>query len=278
MTTEPSHRQRFAEVARRPDREIDLGEAALLVAAEEYPDLDVERWLGKLDELAATVKPRVAPLTCDYERLAALMGFLYGEYGLCGNAGDYYDPRNSFLNDVLERRLGIPISLAVVAIEVGRRVGVPLVGLGFPGHFLLRHALHPQLVIDPFDGGRLLTSRECGEILDRLSAGRIRFRESLLQPVGPRQILVRMLANLRGIYAYRGEVGKALAIMDRIVLLDPCEACHRRERGLLRLKAGDLAGGVEDLELYLAGCPEEDDAEELQQVMTTARRRAPAVH
>lgn len=278
MSCRTTHHQRFAEIARRPDREIDLGEAALLIAAAEYPALDVGHWLARLDALAESARPHVEPLSCDLQRLVALLSVLYGEYGLRGNADDYYDPKNSFLNEVLERRLGIPISLAVVAIEVGRRVGVPLAGVGFPGHFLLRHGLHPQILLDPFDNGRLLTAHECGELLEKVSAGRIRFRPSLLQPVGPRQILVRMLANLRGIYAYRGEVGKALGVMDRIVLLDPHEGCHRRERGLLRLKAGDPAGGLEDLELYLAGCPEAADAEEVERVVAEARRRVPSVH
>ena len=266
------HRQRFEALVLRPEREIDLGEAALLIAAEGCPGLDVDGWLARLDALAGDLRPRLAGLTCDFARLAALLDFVYGDLGLRGNDAEYYDPRNSFLNQVLERRLGIPLSLAVVCMEIGRRVGVPLVGVGFPGHFLLRHARHPQILLDPFDAGRFLTADDCAELLARVSGGAVPFHPRLLRPLTTRQILLRMLCNLRGIYAIRCAARPLLAVLDRILLLAPADAEPRRERGLVRLHAGDFWGAVEDLERYLATDPEAPDARGLTELVVEARR------
>lgn len=266
------HRQRFAELALRPDSEIDLGEAALLIAAQESPGLDVDGWVARLDALAADLRPRLAGVACEFERLAALLDFVYGDLGLRGNAAEFYDPRNSFLDQVLERRLGIPITLAVVCMELGRRVGVPLVGVGFPGHFLLRHARHPHLLLDPFDAGRFLTLDDCAELLARESGGTVPFHPRLLRPLGNRQILLRMLCNLRGIYAIRCALRPLLGVLDRILLLCPEDAESRRERGLLRLHAGDVWGAVDDLERYLAAGPDAPDARGLAEMLVEARR------
>ncbi|HEX5758727.1 MAG TPA: transglutaminase-like domain-containing protein [Thermoanaerobaculia bacterium] len=227
------HRQRFAELVLRPDPEIDLGEAALLIAAEGCPGLDVDGWLARLDELGDTLRPRLAGVACEFARLSALLDYVYGDLGLRGNTHEYYDPRNSFLNEVLERRLGIPITLGLACMELGRRVGVPLAGVGFPGHFLLRHARHPQVVLDPFDGGRFLTLDDCAELLERVSGGTAAFHPRLLRPLGPRQILLRMLCNLRGIYAIRGAARPLLTVLDRLDLLCPDGAEPGGERGTL---------------------------------------------
>jgi regulator of sirC expression with transglutaminase-like and TPR domain len=267
-----THRQRFAEIVRGPDAGIDLGEAALLIAAEEYPALDVAAWLARLDALASEVERRLGGRDGDFDRLEALLEVLFRDHGLRGNVEEYYDPRNSFLNEVLERRLGIPISLAVVCLEVGRRVGVPLVGIGMPGHFLLRHARHPHVVLDPFDGGRFLTPEDCAALLERVSGGALAFHPRLLRPLGTRRILLRMLCNLRGIYAIRGAVGHLLSVLDRILLLTPDDVENRRQRGLVRLQTGDLAGAVEDLERYLVNAPEAFDAPGLTELITEARR------
>lgn len=266
------HRQRFAEIVRRPDEEIDLGEAALLIAAEEHDVLDVGACLARLDALAAEVDRVAGGRQGDFERLEALLQVLFRDYGLRGNVAEYYDPRNSLLDEVLERRLGIPISLAVVCIEVGRRAGVPLQGVGLPGHFLLRHARHPQVVMDPFDGGRFLTLDDCAAILERVSGGTLAFHPRLLRPVGRRQILLRMLCNLRGIYAIRGAARPLLSILDHMLLLAPDGAETRRERGFVRLECGDLPGAIEDLERYLATTPDASDAPGLTELLTEARR------
>lgn len=274
----PCARRRFAEMAARPDRGLDLAEGALLISLEENPGLDPRPSLERLDRWAGELEPRLAATGGDLPRLELLCRFLFCEKGLRGNRREYYDPRNSFLDQVLERRLGIPITLAVVLLEVGRRVGVPLLGVGFPGHFLVRHARHPLLLVDPFGGGELLAKEECAAILERVSRRRIPFSERLLQPVGPRQILARILNNLCGIYLSSGDLGRTLSVLDRTLLLYPGEPVYLRNRGLLRLKAGDCAGAVTDLERYLEAEPDAADWNDVAAAMERARAEAPEVH
>lgn len=269
-------RRRFAAVASRPDP--DLAEAAFLIAAEEYPDLDVDGWMRRLDEIAGQARRRAEGAGGDYDRLRRLLDFLYGDFGLRGNADAYYDPRNSFLNDVLERRLGIPITLAVAAIEIGRRVDVPLRGVSFPGHFLLSPAGHPEIVLDPFDGGRFLTASECADLLDKLTGGHLPFHPRLLRIATARQILQRMLHNLRGIYLEQRDLPRTVGALDRLVLLDPENWLYRRDRGLLLLKYGNLEEGVADLESYLTGEPEAPDRKEVREVIREARDNLTKIH
>src|SRR6185436_2568846 len=265
-------RERFAAIARLSEREIDLGEAALVIAAEEQPGLDPGPWLERLDELAARLRPRLSRACNDVDRLAALLDLLFSEEGLRGNAEDYYDPRNSYLNEVLDRRLGIPITLALVCMEVGRRAGVPLEGVGFPGHFLLRLGNHPHVLVDPFDAGRLLAQKDCEELLARLTNGEMQFDPRLLRTAGPRQILHRILNNLRGVYLSRGEVERLLPVLDRMLLLDPEDPSPRRERGILHIRCGDPYLGIQDLETYLEVEPTTDAHEEVAGLLVEARR------
>jgi regulator of sirC expression with transglutaminase-like and TPR domain len=258
-STSFSARERFAAIAGLPDERIDLASAALWIAAEEQPGLDPALWLARLDEMAASLRPRLDGVGDDLDRVARLAGFLADDVGLRGNAEDYYDPRNSLLNEVLGRGLGIPITLALVYMEVGRRVGVPLDGVGFPGHFLLRHAHRPGLLFDPFERGRLLTQEDCRGMLERLSGGTLAFDPRLLKVAGPRHILIRMLNNLRRIYLHRGEFLRTIAALDRVLLLDPDDVGARRDRGLLSLRWGDPTGGIGDLERYLVLEPEAPD-------------------
>jgi regulator of sirC expression with transglutaminase-like and TPR domain len=273
MTGTSTPRERFAEIASLPDERIRLAEAALWIAAEEQPGLDPEPWLARLDEMGQRLRPHLEDLRDPLDRLERLAGFLSDEVGLRGNEDDYYDPRNSYLNEVIDRGLGIPITLALVYIEVGQRAGVPLEGVGFPGHFLLRHSHHTQLVIDPFDRGRLLTLDDCKEMLERLSNGTLPFDTRLLRPSTPRQILVRMLNNLRGVYLHRGEQLRVIGVLDRVLLLDPDDVGARRDRGLLSLRWGDPERGIEDLERYLVLEPEAPDHEAIENVIAEARQR-----
>jgi regulator of sirC expression with transglutaminase-like and TPR domain len=268
-----SPRERFARIARLPEAEIDLAEAALVIAAEDQPGLDPAPWIARLNELAARLRPRLEGVRDELDRLGLLSGFLASEVRLQGNDRDYYDPRNSYLNEVLDRGLGIPITLALVFIEIGRRVGIPLDGVGFPGHFLLRHSLHPQIVIDPFHGGRVLTQDDCRELLEKLSGGSLEFDPRLLRPAGPRQILARMLNNLRGIHLHRGDLGRTIAALDRLLLLDPDDTAALRDRGLLSIRQGGLMRAVEDLERYLELDPEAEDHETLADLVAEARRQ-----
>lgn len=268
---------RFEELTRRPDAEIDLATAALLVAADAYPELELEPWLERLDHLGEELRGRLEGLDSDFDQLQELKGYLFEELGFRGNTEDYYDPRNSFLNDVLERRLGIPLSLGVLAIAVGERAGVPLLGIGFPGHFLIRHAHHPELFLDPFEGGRFLTDPECAEILDRVSGGRMVFDRELLRPIPARQVIQRMLLNLRSIYLHREELHRAMGVLDRLVQLEPDRPRHKRDRGILRVHCSDPRG-IEDLESYLEALPEASDRQEIEKVLKEARQRLASPH
>ena len=268
---------RFRDVTELPDEDIDLGRAALLLAKIEAPDLDVDTWLERLDELGAAVRDRAVGAASDYQRLDALTKHLYGEMGFRGNSEDYYDPRNSFLDQVLERRLGIPISLAVLLMEVGRRADIPLFGVGLPGHFLVRHARHVELVLDPFDRGRILTRVECAKILERVFGDEASLEEKMLRPVGPRHILARMHHNLRAIYFKRRDLKKAARVIDRLVRLEPDVPRHLYDRGVLHLHASDPQG-IEDLERYLAEEDEAPDREEIEATLKRARRKLLAVH
>lgn len=274
LSSSPSAaRARFTAIAGLPDERIDLAEASLWIAAEEQPGLDPDLWLARLDEMAACLRPRLDGVGGDLDRVALLAGFLADEVGLRGNAEDYYDPRNSLLNEVLGRGLGIPITLALVYIEVGRRAGVPLDGIGFPGHFLLRHAHRPGLLFDPFDRGRLLTQDDCRGMLERLSGGSLAFDPRLLKVAGPRHILIRMLNNLRRIYLHRGEFLRTISVLDRVLLLDPDDVGARRDRGLLSLRWGDPAGGIGDLECYLVLEPEAPDHTAIEGLIKEAGAR-----
>lgn len=187
---------RFGELVSGADDDIPLDEAALVIAAHAYPGLDVAAELGRLDEIAAGCTPS----------LEGLRHHLFEVLGFSGNTRRYGDPRNSFLNDVLRRRLGIPISLAVVTMEVGRRVGVPFEGIGMPGHFLVRHTGTPSVLLDPFGAGRVLETADCEALFRSVYGEAAPFDPSMLVPVGKRAILARMLANLRQLYLARGDV------------------------------------------------------------------------
>ena len=192
---------RFLAVVQGDD--VPLDEAAMLIAAHAYPGLDVDAELKKLDALAED---------CPGD-LEGLRRHLFADLGFRGNDKQYSDPRNSYLNDVLERRVGLPITLSVVAMEVGRRVGVPLVGIGLPGHFLVRHEAVPPLVLDPFNGGASLTLEDCEALVRRAYGDRVPFQPSLLEPVENRMIVARMLNNLRGVFQAKGDARSAAWVL-----------------------------------------------------------------
>jgi regulator of sirC expression with transglutaminase-like and TPR domain len=188
--------RRFAELIGGPEHDVALDEGALLIAAHAYPDLDVDGELARLDDLAAP---------CPERDVDGLVRWLFGELGYTGNVQAYHDPRNSYLNDVVERRTGIPISLAVLAMVVGERIGVGLDGVGMPGHFLLRDREDPDGFVDPFAGGARLAPADCVKAFHALHGADTPFDPRYLDPVGPVAVLGRMLANLRGIFSASGD-------------------------------------------------------------------------
>ena len=200
----------FAHVAARPDGELDLAQAALLIAEDEYPGLDVAAYIERLDTMGEAVRAHLVDVDKPGDRrsrarLERVLAFIYRELGFAGNAADYYDPRNSWLNDVLDRKVGIPITLAVVLLEIFARAGVEAAGVSFPGHFLVRSPgpIGP-LFVDPFDG-RILTREGLRELHGRVAGEPSDPDPRLLEPADKKQVLVRMLHNLRGIFAARGD-------------------------------------------------------------------------
>lgn len=274
-----SARERFAAAVARPDADIDLGEAALLIAAEEYEGLDVRLYTRRLDDLAAGARDRLGKVGLEDppELVKRFHGFLFGESGFHGNEDDYYDPRNSFLNEVLERKTGIPITLAAVYLEVARRVttragdALPVRGIGFPGHFLARWEVEDSILVDPFYGS-LLDEADCKRLLERVSGGKIAFKKELLAPLPRRGMLVRMLANLKGVWIKKGELSRAISAIDRILLLAPDAIAERRDRGLLWLKLECFGPALADLEAYLAKSPTAADARGVEAQVVSLRR------
>lgn len=264
--------RQFAEFIRVPEPALDLALGALLIARVEHPTLSPAHSLKHLDELAAAsgVPQSADPL----KALHRLREFLFEEEGFRGNKEDYHDSRNSCLNDVLERRLGIPITLALVMMEVGRRVGLDIVGVGLPGHFVVRADVGSEpVLLDPFDGGAVVTPARAAELAARALGRRVRLTEEHFAAAGKGQILNRMLMNLRSVYCRRGEWDKALAVFDRLLVLDEQSAAHRRDRGAVLVKLGDLQRGAVDWERYLTACPDADDADDVRRQLRRVRQK-----
>ncbi|MCB9748763.1 MAG: tetratricopeptide repeat protein [Myxococcales bacterium] len=264
-------RERFIAIAEGPDSAIDLGEAMAVIAAEDQPELAVVEQLHGLDRLASRLRDELRGASEPRARLEALCRGMFDELNFRGNSEDYYDPQNSYLHYVLKRRLGIPISLSVVLIEVGRRLGLSLEGVSFPVHFLACDLDAPGVFVDAFHGGALLDAAECEALLERMTAGQLAFEPAMLEPTGTREILVRALNNLKAIYVRRRSYGLALAAIDRILLLVPSATAQLRDRGLLNLHASRFRDAIDDLELYLDVNPRADDRLVVQARIAEAR-------
>jgi regulator of sirC expression with transglutaminase-like and TPR domain len=234
-------RQLFTEMVQAAEEDIDLGKAALLIASEEYPGLDLLRYVAKLEAMAAAVRPQLTAAVDGRGRIETLNSYLFQEQQFRGNPQEYYDPRNSFLNEVLDRKLGIPITISVVYIEVGRRVGLPLHGVGMPGHFIVKHdSPDEEIFIDPFNGGRILSRATCAELVQQIYGEPVAFQETFLATVTPRQILARMLGNLKAIYLQEKRYLKALSIVERLLLIQPHAEQELKDRAALRNLIGML--------------------------------------
>jgi regulator of sirC expression with transglutaminase-like and TPR domain len=265
----------FEQLAALPDECIDVATGAALIARDAYATLDVDRLLARFDDLAAPLSSRGLASLPAAEQADALSHLLYEELGFRGNEQDYYDPKNSFLPDVLDRKTGIPITLAIVYGEVARRSGVRARGISFPGHFLVR--VDPEgsedspVLVDPFFGGRRLDEPALQKLLERASPSqKLPLGEQLL-PAGPRTVLVRMLINLKWIYATRGDFARALLALDRIISLTPDSVPALRERGLLAARLGSVEGARADLSRLLELVPQAPDASMIRQRLEELR-------
>lgn len=257
----PTPRTRFAAEVAKPEPEVDLATAALLIAAEEYPQLVVEPYLRRLDELAERVKDRQWDATAPVVVLQDLSRVLFEEESFRGNREAYYDARNSFLNDVLDRRLGIPITLSVVYLEVGWRLGLPLHGVNFPGHFLVRYdgeAL--KLLVDPFQGGMIRFEDEAQDLLDHVYGGSVPLQPAFLRIADRKAVLVRMLENLKGTWLNNRDDVRALSALERILLILPDSPDHVRDLGMVLTRLSRLDEAAVALQRYLALVPDAPDA------------------
>ena len=264
---EPHHRlERFSALLCRED--FDLAEACLLIAQVAYPDLDISHYLTRIDALSETVRSRVAGDAFAEQKVVAMNRHLFNELGFHGNAGDYYDPRNSYLNEVLERRTGIPITLSILYMEIGRRLGLRLQGVSFPGHFLVKLRVRGgQLVLDPFCDGEAQSESDLrarlARVLPQREAGTLQLAQ-FLQAATPRQILARLLRNLKGIYLQSEEAQNALEVTQRMVMVTPHAPEEVRDRGLAYYKLECFRAALADFQDYLYRRPDAPDADEIR--------------
>jgi len=239
----------------------DLAAAALAIARVEYPSLDPAPYVALLDRMGEEAAARLNVPREDSVR--AFNEYLYDEQGFTGNRERYDDPRNSFLNEVLDRRTGIPISLAIIYLEVARRAGLRVDGVNFPGHFLLR-AAQPDtgsdtLIIDPFHGGALLSEYDCRQLLRSHVGDEAAFDSTLLIPATRHDIVVRMLVNLKRLYVRMRSFPQARFVSTLLLSIDPAAISELRDRGLLAYHLQDFSGALRDLEEYLRLIPRSHD-------------------
>ena len=282
-----------AELASAVDAADDhgLARAALLLARLEYQALDPAPWLAQIDAMGEAARRRLEPYSPGQTaaRVEALAAFLFGELGFSGNESHYDDPRNSFLNQVLERRTGIPITLSVIYMEVARRCGLRAEGVNFPGHFLVRvpadgtgDLRSEDLIVDPFHGGALLTETGCRQLLRKHCGDDVAFDRRLMAPASPLQIIVRMLVNLKRVYVKFRSFPQARTASDLLLALDPTAHTELRDRGLLSYHMRDFSTALRDLEGYLrltsrtgteADADDRAEYEQIWEHVKTIRRR-----
>lgn len=282
---------RFSTLVSRDDGEIDLARACLQIAEDAYPGLDVDGYVGEIERFAKRLGSSLAPGASVEDRVIALNQFLFEDLGFHGNARNYYDPRNSYLNEVIDRRAGIPLTLSVLYMEIGRRIDLRLEGVSFPGHFLVRLPMRGgTLVLDPFLGGAPQSGDELRERLKRViprdatdgvkdAVGAVAIDdlplEQFLEPANKRQILARLLRNLKGVYQEKGRPERLLQVLNRMVIVAPEAAGERRDRGYVYQKLECWRPALQDLVDYLEREPDAADVHEVRaQVVELSRRCA----
>ena len=241
----------------------------MYVAQETYPNLEPEPYLAQLDCLAAEIEPQLPQERYPLRVIQAINRHLFEVWHFRGNTDHYYDPRNSLLNDVLDRRVGIPITLSLVYIEVARRLRFPMVGVGMPGHFLIRPDIPGiEFFIDSFHGGEVLFAQDCEARLQNIFSQPIALRPELLAPISKRALLSRLLTNLKYIHVNADRPHEALAAIERLLLLNPDSAEERRDRGLVSYRVGRFERASQDLEDYLVAAPQARDAGTIRAILS----------
>ncbi|HXG42128.1 MAG TPA: transglutaminase-like domain-containing protein [Dehalococcoidia bacterium] len=268
------HRQALAHEVQGPDDQIDLARCALLIACEEYPGLDVDSYLCLLDELACRCRHQLRPGSGPYHIIGTINHVLFQQEGFRGNRRDYYDPENSYLNRVLERRVGIPITLSLVYMEVARRLGFPLRGVALPGHFIVKYVgPGEEVFIDPFHEGAILSVEECEERVWEATGRSDLLSPHHLEATTRRQMLLRLLHNLKAIYVGREDYDRALGVIELALTVAPWDLDQVRDRGLVCYHLGRYGQAIADLESYLRFCPDAPDSAKIAMVVDLARQR-----
>jgi len=245
----------------------------LILACEEYPQLEISPYLDMLDNMAEVTAQHLLPSDSPIQTVTKINTVLFEIFEFRGASGEYYDPRNSFFNDVLDRRIGIPITLSTVYMEVSRRLNIPIVGVGMPGHFIVKYSdRREEIFLDPFNRGEILTHDDCRNRIYERYGDSVEFTDRLLGRVTHRQILWRMLNNLKEIYLKAHAFDKGLAIVDMMLMVDPEQIPQFRDRGLLRLQLRQFAGATRDLEHYVRHSPGAEDREEIEKHLKELRR------
>ena len=263
----------FERLVKRPEPTFDLARAALLIAAESNPNIDVDGHLHTLDSWAEQLRAQLQPDWNNLQKLARLRNFVFEVLRFRGDQEDYYSPSNSMLNEVMERRLGVPLTLSIVFMELGWRVGIPFEGVGFPGHFLVRLTGEPRdLLLDPYRDGMSVHEEDCQRMLREISGGKLELRDQHLSSVTKHDMIARLLMNLKGAYLRAEDDAGALAAVDKLLLLHPDDAEEVRDRGLLLYRLRRYVPALRALEHYLAARPEAPDRESLEVHLRNLRR------
>lgn len=249
--------------------EFSLDKAALLIAKSlQYPSLDIDHQIQILDSMGRELKDFIGSKEKPTEVIGSINEYMFEKHGFRGNVEDYYDPRNSFINDVIARKTGIPITLSVLYMEVVRRAGFVMHGIGFPGHFLIKYSYHDlAIIIDPFNRGKILTREDFQRLLDQLYNGQVRFEERFLAPVTNKQILIRMLRNLKDACMHSYDYDRALSATNMTIAIDPNLAEEFRDRGLIFYQKKHYGDGLSNLTKYLEMQPDAADADNIFQVI-----------
>lgn len=256
-----------------PDHALDLARAALLVAAESDPRVDVDAQVHTLETWAAELRGRIEPGWNNLQKLARLRRYVFEDLGFRGEHKDYYSPSNSLLHEVMQRRRGIPLTLSILFLELGWRIGMPLEGVGFPGHFLVRLSGEPgDLLLDPFSEGRSLSRDEVRGLLEKATGGRMEFDEALLASITKRDMIARLLLNLKGAYLRAQRDEEALAVVDRLLVMHPGDPNEVRDRGLLLYRLQRFGAAFDALRQYRAAAPQAPDAEQVDAHLATLRQ------
>jgi regulator of sirC expression with transglutaminase-like and TPR domain len=265
-------RKAFADLSILEETVFPLDRAALAIGLEEYPELRIDDYLRCLDTYAARTEVIAGRDRSSGNILECLNEVLFIQESFRGNSENYYDPRNSYLNEVIESKQGIPISLSVIYIEVARRIGFPLHGIGLPGHFIVKcPADNRDILIDPFNHGKVLSLQDCQELLDRVYGGSVPVQPAYLQPMGKKAIISRMLFNLKGLYYQEEDYHRALAVVDRILMLNPGTLSEIRDRGLLYMQTSLFTRALSDLEHYLNNAKSPEDQSYIEAHIKTLR-------